>query len=290
MRTGFLDKLAQNTGLEFVGWVLKPGEWVKTTSTELWEHYIHLVDVKEENQRLQEQLERMNLELAKYREEASEVRRLRELVALPPPQGWEAQGARVIAQRLGPNAILETVMVDRGALSRAVANTPAITHQGVAGRVLHSSLNTSSLLLVSDPNSRVAIVGQTHRSTGILAGMGPDQPCRVLYVPYNDPMEQGEILVTSGLAEIFPKGLPVARVTQVTSDTSLFLTIEAELLVDLRNLEEVLLLMRLPSELMVRDGQERNATAGAGEELGDIPASEEQPEERSDSETPPTPE
>lgn len=248
-----------NTGLEFVGWVLVPGEWVKTEVHDLWEHYAHLVEVKEENDELKDQLGRMALELAKYREEAAEVRRLRQLLSFATPEGWDALGARVVSQRMGPNAVLETIIVDQGLTSGAVANTPAITHQGVAGRVLRSSLHTSTVLLATDPNSRIAVVGQTHRTMGILAGMGADSPCRMLYVPHNDPVEEGEILVTSGMAGIFPKGLPVARVTHVVSDTSLFQTVEAVLLVNPRNLEEMLLLKRSPR--ILGPLPEGNATA-----------------------------
>ena len=98
---------------------------------------------------------------------------------------------------------------------------------------------------MTDLNSKIAVMGQTHRTPCIISGMGTGQPLQVLYVPLNAPIERGELLVTSGLDDIFPKGVPVARVTAVErSDISLFLDVEAEVLIDLTVLEEVLLLKR----------------------------------------------
>jgi rod shape-determining protein MreC len=102
------------------------------------------------------------------------------------------------------------------------------------------------VLLLSDPNSRVSVMGKDNRSQGIVVGQGRGRNLKVEYIKLNAPIEPGEMLVTSGLSGIFPKGLPVARVKTVhRSDISLFLSITAEPLVDVNKLEEVLLLKRM---------------------------------------------
>ncbi len=245
LRTGYLDAFSENTGLEFVGLVLKPGKWAKNQIIDFWDHYIYLVGVRQENDGLKQQVSRLTTELNRFREEAKEAIRLRDLLSLAPPEHWSATGARVIAHRLGPHAALETLLVDKGYRSGAEQNDPVVTHQGVVGRILRDSPHLSTVLLLTDPNSRIPVRGRTHRTTGILAGGGQNEPLEVLYIPLNTPLEQGEILITSGLADIFPQGLPVARIISIErSDISLFQTVRAEPLLDLKSLEEVLFLKR----------------------------------------------
>ena len=119
-----------------------------------------------------------------------------------------------------------------------------LTPDGLVGRVIRVGASVSSALLVTDPNSRVPVLGRKHRSVGILFGQGPKNELILRYANQNAPLEAGEVLVTSGQARIFPKGLPVARVTRVDrSEIDLHLFVTARPLVDLDRLEEVLLLM-----------------------------------------------
>lgn len=243
-RTGVLDDVASRSGLEFVGLVIKPGQWVADQSAALWKRYIYLVELRQEGDALRARLDALTLELARAREQAAEVERLRQLLSFAPPQDWDGIGARVIAQRMGPNAVLESITIDKGTMGGAAVNTPVATPEGLVGRVLRSGLSVSTVLLVTDHNSKVPVLGRTNRTTGVLTGQGPGRPLEMRYVPLNAPVDVGEILITSGLAQIHPKGLPVARVIAVErSEISLFLTVLAEPLVDLRDLEEVLLLM-----------------------------------------------
>lgn len=248
-RTGVLDDIASRSGLEFVGLVIKPGRWTADQATSLWNRYIYLLDVRQDNDALRARLDTMTLKLAEAREQAAEVRRLRRLLSFMPLDGWKPSGARVIAQRLGPNAVLDTLVVDKGSVGGAEVNTPVTTPDGLAGRVLRTGFGSSTVLLVTDQNSKVPVLGRENRTTGILTGQGPDNLLEVRYVPLNAPVDEGEILVTSGLAQIYPKGIPVARVVSIErSDISLFLTVHAEPLVNLRGMEEVLLLHRIPMQ------------------------------------------
>ncbi len=245
LRTGHLDMLATYSGLEFVGWTLVPGKWSADQVSWLWENYVHLSAVSKENRELHGRLDQLAGALAISKEEAAEVKRLRSLLAFEPRESWAAVGGRVVAYKLGPHAALQTLVVDKGALSGIKTNTPAVTHEGVVGRVLRVSPSFATVLLMTDLNSRLAVMGQLHRTPCIISGKGAGEPMQVLYVPLNAPIERGELLVTSGLDDIFPKGIPVARVTAVErSEISLFLDVWAEALFDLTVLEEILLLKR----------------------------------------------
>jgi len=211
-----------------------------------WNRYLYLRGLRMENEHLRHRLDSMSLELGALRELAAQGARLRSLLDFTPPEQWRTAGARVIAQRVGPNAVLDTILIDKGTLSDVDVNTPATTPTGLVGRVLRAGLSASNLLLITDQNSKVPVLGEKHRTTGILTGRGPGD-LEVRYVPLNAPIDVGEVLLTSGLAGIYPKGLPAARVTSIErSEISLFLTVRATPLVELRDLEEVLLLHRVP--------------------------------------------
>jgi rod shape-determining protein MreC len=266
LRTGVLDSLAANTGLEVVGLVLKPGKWTARQVSDFWDRYIYFVGLRRDNEGMRSRLATLQLENAELRELARKAALLERLMEFSPPTGWERQGARVVAHRLGPFGALETMLVDKGSSSHVEADTPVITPDGVVGRVLKASPTSSVVLLLTDPNSHIAVRGQNSRTTGILVGQGAGERLGVLYVPLNAPLEEDEVLITSGLAGLYPPGLPVARVERIERNAiSLFQTVQAVPVVAVREVENLLLLRRLPHPAVEPPAADAgNATATAG--------------------------
>ncbi|SHJ21840.1 rod shape-determining protein MreC [Halodesulfovibrio aestuarii] len=247
MRSGAVDRFAANTGLEFTGAVLKPGKWVVHNATDLWNEYIYLQDVQQENARLLTQVKNLSFELADARENVAELKRLRALMHLSPPPMWDRVAARVLSYRIGVQAELDSIILDKGYMNGAEKNTPVVTHEGVVGRIVKAGPTTSSALLLTDLNSRIAVISSHNRTRGLLVGSGSRDELQLKYVPINAELEEGELLVTSGLAGAYPKGLPIAKIVSIThSDISLFKTVKAKPLAGLSNLEEIILLQAPP--------------------------------------------
>ncbi len=245
LRTGNLDALSAFSGLEITAQALKPGKWLARKASGVWDRYVNLAGLKQENDRLAAELDSLKLENMMLRDRTVAVQRLEKLLNFSPPAEWTALGGRVITHRLGPVGVLESLIVDKGSLSDIHPDTPVIVPQGVVGRVLRSSLTASTILLLSDSNSDIPVLGEKSRTPGILSGQGLGSFLDVRYVDINASIQEGELLVTSGLAGIFPKGLPAARVTSVERlGHSLFLSVTAEPLVNFDGLEEILLLTR----------------------------------------------
>jgi rod shape-determining protein MreC len=250
MRTGHLDELAASSGLEAVGLIVRPWVWARDTVNGYWRQYLALVDVAEENIRLREELKKAELFLASVREDQAELLRLRALFHFQVPQGWTAIGTRVLAGRFGPASALESIILDRGFATGAPPATPLATHRGVVGYVLRSAPHSATVLLIIDPSFRVAVISQESRVPGIIAGSGPRAPLELLYVAQSAQLKAGELLITSGMDGIFPKGIPVARVLSVQpADETLFQQVQAAPLVDLDEVEEALLLIAPPERL-----------------------------------------
>ncbi len=242
-RTGILDKVATFIGLELVGSILKPMLYVHSTYSDIWENYVNLVGVREENARLKADLLSIRSQLIAAGENKAEVKRLRALLSLPVDRSWQPLGARILAGRMGPNSVLETVILSRGYVTGSTPGTPIMTNLGLVGRVLRASPHNSTALLLTDPGSRIAVLSQKTRTAGILTGRGGRKPLEMRFVEHDSLLEEGEILVTSGLDGVYPKGLSVARVTKISMyGYSPFKTVHAEPLVDPAHLEEVLLL------------------------------------------------
>jgi len=250
LRSGHLTRLSTYSGLDSVGVVLRPGKWLGGMAGGFVERYVSLVGLKQQNEALEAEIKALRLEIMTLRERAEATARVEKLLAFPEPPDWRREGARVIAHRVGPTAILETILVDRGSMSGAVEDTPVLSTEGVVGRIYRAGLSVSTVLLLLDPSSRVAVVGRDNRAACVVYGMGADEKLVVKYVGLTSTILQGEILVTSGMDGIYPKGLPVARVTSVKREEgTLFMEVQAEPLADIPRLEEVLLLKRAaPSE------------------------------------------
>ena len=242
-RTRTLDDFAANIGLELSGAVLKPMRYIKDVGTGFWERYFDLVGVREENERLQARVADLESRLLANGEDLAELKRLRALVQLPVDASWRPLGARVLAGRMGTNAVLDSITISRGYTTGGRPGTPLVTHLGLVGRVLRASAHTATALLLTDPGSRIAVFSQNSRALGILAGQGTGRRLEVNFVQRDANVKQGEVLITSGLDGKYPKGIPVSRVLSVApSDYTQFMAIYAEPLVDLQHLEEVLLL------------------------------------------------
>ena len=242
-RTRTLDDFAANIGLELSGAVLKPMRYIQDVGTGFWERYFDLVGVREENERLQARVADLESRLLANGEDLAELKRLRALVQLPVDASWRPLGARVLAGRMGTNAVLDSITISRGYTTGGRPGTPLVTHLGLVGRVLRASAHTATALLLTDPGSRIAVFSQNSRALGILAGQGTGRRLEVNFVQRDANVKQGEVLITSGLDGKYPKGIPVARVLSVApSDYTQFMAIYAEPLVDLQHLEEVLLL------------------------------------------------
>lgn len=238
-----LDGVAGNVGLEVTGAVLSPVRQLQDLVTGTWARYLDLVDVRRKNEELEKRVRDLEALLLAHREDMAELTRLRDLLRLPVDETWTPVGARVLAGHLGPNALLDTITINRGYASGAAPGTPIVTHKGLVGRVLRASPHTSTAMLLTNPGSRIAVFSQQTRYAGILTGEGEGAHLAVRYVPRDTTARAGELLITSGLDGKFPKGIPVARILTIApSNYTEFMTIEAEPLVDLRHIEEVLLL------------------------------------------------
>ncbi|MBN1828159.1 MAG: rod shape-determining protein MreC [Deltaproteobacteria bacterium] len=206
-----------------------------------WNRYILLVGLQEENRRLRERIAALERDLDAGEEIKNECTRLREMLSFKQKADYPVISGRVVGMRGG--SLVKTVMVDRGTVQGVRVGMPVLGAAGLAGRVVEVSSNQSKVLLLTDFNSNIDCIIQPSRINGIVQGCGRDEYFRMKYVQRSVTVEVGQKIITSGLGGIFPKGIIVGRVIDVSrSSTDLFLTIWIEPAVDTTRLEEVMIL------------------------------------------------
>ncbi len=241
-RTGKWDALGSHLGLELSSSVLRMVSDVENYFVSGWENYWDLVDVKQDNLKLQNSVDNLKQELVKEKEKNSELERLRKLLSLQSLMEWEGIGAQVLAWRFGSNDFLESLILSKGYLNGAKPATPLVVADGLLGRVLKAGPYTSIGLLITDPGSNVSVISSATRVQGIVQGQGSAKLLVMRFVKQNEEVKVGDTLLTSGMDLSYPKGIPVAKVVSVKAGADAMLEIFAEPLVDFQKAEEVLLL------------------------------------------------
>jgi rod shape-determining protein MreC len=201
-----------------------------------------VINAAEENNRLKAELQTTLAERQRYGEIVKENQRLHELLSLK----QQVQGGGIAAHVVGRgyDKFINTLVIDKGSNDGINKDMPAITSQGLAGKVYTVRKDYSDIMLLRDPNFSVAVRLQESRHEGVVTGTG-QRYCILKYVPTENPVKEGEIVLTSGLDGIFPEGLPLGRVTKVlTEGVEFFQYIEVVPFQASGKIEEVLVVGR----------------------------------------------
>jgi len=225
---------------------LKATTFAISAVTSIWEEYIDLRNLRQENRRLKAELERLKGEVKALREVELENRRLRALLDLKDQTPTRVIAARVIGK--DATGWFKTIVIDRGSESGIRRNMVVIAPGGLVGRVLEVVPFSSRVQLITDPTSAAGALVQRSRTTGVVAGY-QGLATRLKYLPLLADVAMGDEVVTSGMGGIFPKGIPIGKVAWVRRPTgALFLEAEVTPWVNFSTLEEVLILTELPTQ------------------------------------------
>ena len=207
----------------------------------LWHEYFYLRGVRQENRDLKQQIERMQLEQVRLKNDADQARRLQKLLGFKEQVISRVLAAQVIGSSGSERS--RVVYIDKGTHDGIEKEMPVITAEGVVGKVLHVFNSTSEVLLIDDQNSGVGTILEQSRLQGVLKGT-PGGEVILDKVMNGEQVQPGERVLTSGGDEIFPKGLLVGTVAQAIHGPESFLAISIKPAADLGRLEEVLVITK----------------------------------------------
>lgn len=138
----------------------------------------------------------------------SENKSLRKLLNVVGENDYEHVSGRVIAD--SGSAYVKSVMVKIGEKHGVKKGDAVLSGDGLIGRIIEVSSETSRILLVTDMNSRIPVVVEDTRQHAILSGTNNAFP-RLIHVPQESKIADGARIITSGYGGVFPHGLPVGR-------------------------------------------------------------------------------
>jgi rod shape-determining protein MreC len=207
---------------------------------EVWDGYVALRGVHDENAALRQQLQDLQIKLQEERALAQRTEDLRQLLELRQRADLETTAAEIIAGAASPE--FRTVTIDKGTGDRLETDMAVLSPSGVVGRVILPSRRAAKVQLLIDRNAAAGAVVERSRAQGLVVGDGTDQ-LRMEYVPGTADVKAGDLVVTSGIDGIYPKGFVIGTVEFVGRGTGTYHELRVRPAVDFSRLEEVLVVL-----------------------------------------------
>lgn len=224
-----------------------------------WQNYFALQQIREENERLREDLAQLQVALQQERALARQSRMLEDLLELRGEVQLETTAATVIATGASPE--FRTVTVDKGTRDGIGADMAVIAPAGVVGRVITPTARASMVQLLIDRNAAAGAIVERSRAQGVVVGTGSEQ-LRLEYMPATADVEVGDRVVTSGIEGIYPsalndgsypRGFVIGQIESIQRTGGRFSAILVRPAVDFATLETVLVVRRPPANAPVGD-------------------------------------
>ncbi len=204
-----------------------------------------------------EALRTQNVELRRRVSTLEEARlenlRLKKLAGFTQAANTKTVGARVIGRPT--NQWEGVITIDRGTDDGITAGMPVVGAQGLLGQTVGVTKSAAKVRLITDPQSGVASMIQSTRAEGVVRG-SIEGKLTMEFVSAETTVRVGDIVISSGMGGVYPKGLIVGEVTRVQSSPSaLYQEIDVTPSGELSGLEEVLVLVSIPAAPDVGGGE-----------------------------------
>jgi rod shape-determining protein MreC len=205
-----------------------------------WSGYVGLRHVRAENEVLRRQLAEAEVALQEQKALADRTRGLERLLELRDRSNLSTAAAEIIAAGATPD--FRTVTIDKGTREGLRPDMAVIAPSGVVGRVVVPSAGAAKVQLLIDRNAAVGALIERSRAQAVVVGAG-DEWLRMEYVSEVADVAQGDVVVTSGIDGIYPKGFIIGRVETVEKSGGAYKRILVRPAVDFSSLEEVLVVL-----------------------------------------------
>ncbi|HUL75965.1 MAG TPA: rod shape-determining protein MreC [Vicinamibacteria bacterium] len=220
-------------------------------ASELWRGWAFHRETYEENRRLEARVRQLETDLQGRTARAEEADRLRELLSLRHAVPMETVAALVVGRDGVP--WFRSLTIDKGEADGVMLDAPVMSPTGVVGRVFAIGPHAARVQVLLDRDGGAGVLVERTRVPGVVSGQVASgssgaEDLVLKYVPEHSDVAVGDVVVTSGLDRIYPKGLVVGRVRFVGKGSGLVRDIRVEPSARFDRLEEVLVvrLARLP--------------------------------------------
>ncbi len=206
-------------------------------------------ETQQENNELKAELARLQREINILEEARLENFRLKGLLNFNQELTGEYRAGSVPARVIGRSSgnWLETITIDKGKNQGIKRNMAVVAPQGLVGRVISVTPNTAQVLLILDRDGAVGGMLQISRTPGVVEGTGDSSGrLQLVFLPHDTIIRPNQVVVTSGLHGLFPKGLRIGYVVDWSMDPhGLQKYAVIQPFVDFNRLEEVIVLPKV---------------------------------------------
>jgi rod shape-determining protein MreC len=206
----------------------------------VWTGYIGLRHLRVENDALKRDLASAQVAVQEQRALADRTRGLERLLDLREHLQLKTVAAEIIGAAATPD--FRTLTIDRGTRDGIRADMSVIAPAGVVGRLVVPSLRSAKVQLLIDRNAAAGAIIERTRAQGVVVGSGDDR-LRLDYVSEVFDVVAGDVVMTSGIDGIYPKGFVIGRIESVERTGGSYKRILIKPAVDFSALEEVLVVL-----------------------------------------------
>ena len=230
---------------------LQGGNWAVSKTGAVVSEYTALKGARDENKALKEQVERLTEERDKARELAAQDAQLRAAYGVPGQIGYHTIAANVIAR--DASIWFRRITIDRGTNDGVKMSMPVTTAIGIVGRVVALGPNFAEVQLITDRHAGAGAMLQKARDMGVVRGLD-NARCELKDIPSGREVQIGDVVESTGLDGIYPKGLVIGTIESVEDDPNapshrIILKPEAPL----DRVETVMVLLVEPRDLKVQE-------------------------------------
>lgn len=216
---------------------------------EFWENYFYLQNVQSQNRKMEDEMFFLRQENNLLRNALENLRSAKEIEE----SLLRLHENILVAQVIGFDAsnFYKSAVINKGSLDGLKKDMIVLDKNGsLVGRIINPvALKESRVQLITDNESGVGVFSQSKEVMGILSGDDKGY-CFLEYIHVTtEGIYEGEDIITSGKDGLFPSGIKVGKIVSITTSTSLFKQVKVEPYFDIRDLDQVAVIMRDPMEI-----------------------------------------
>jgi rod shape-determining protein MreC len=228
--------------------------FVQERAAGLFNSYLWLVNVSRENSNLTEEVRRLRAQIVSLREKELENKRLKKVLELKSRLDFPTLVAQIIGQ--DASGFFRTVLINKGFDDGVLPDMPVTVPEGIVGKISRSSPVMAQVMMITDPGMSVDCRVERTRDRGLLSG-SYSYSCLLQYVNKGAQIKEGDLVVTSGLDGIFPRGLIVGMIQSIrSSEHGLFLEAVVTPAAKLSEIEEVVVILGIQGGFSIEPGLE----------------------------------
>ncbi len=229
-------------------------------ATSLFNNYLANINASKDNKILLKKVSFLEEKIFVYREVARENERLKSLLQFE--EGMAIKS--ILAQVVGwdTSSDFKSLRINRGAKDGLKLQSTVVTSEGVVGYVYRMTDHFSDVLTIMNPKNRIDGIVERIRSHGIVEGFS-GQKCIMKYVNQADPLILNDVVFTSGLGNIYPKGLKIGSISKIKRENyETMQYVEIAPAVNFSRLEEVIVLVSTSKDTKTKEWNVLNKIKG----------------------------